>query len=73
MLSMNMEVKDCYVSFLLFLSFMHDHNYFFKIDRISNITLRDCTQQLPASRLAAQRQMRWYGHVKRLPPITLHT
>ena len=37
-------------------------------DRVSNIRLRERTQQTPASRLAAQRRMRWYGHVKRLPP-----
>lgn len=37
-------------------------------DRVSNITLRDRTRQPPASHLAAQRRLRWYGHVKRLPP-----
>lgn len=37
-------------------------------DRVSNITLLDCTRQLPASHLAAQCRLRWYGHVKRLPP-----
>lgn len=37
-------------------------------DRVSNISLRERTQQPPASRLAAQRRMRWYGHIKRLPP-----
>nr|XP_061787952.1 uncharacterized protein LOC133577874 [Nerophis lumbriciformis]XP_061787953.1 uncharacterized protein LOC133577874 [Nerophis lumbriciformis] len=34
---------------------------------VTNKTLRELTQQLPASRLAAMRRVRWYGHVIRLP------
>ncbi|CAJ1076503.1 Hypp80 [Xyrichtys novacula] len=37
-------------------------------DRVSNITLRELTQQPSASQLAAQRRLRWYGHIRRLPP-----
>ncbi len=36
--------------------------------RVSNSILRERTQQPPASRLAAQRRMRWFGHIQRLPP-----
>ena len=34
---------------------------------ITNQALREQTQQPPASRLAAMRRVRWYGHVIRLP------
>ena len=34
---------------------------------VTNKTLREKTQQPPASRLAAMRRVRWYGHVIRLP------
>ena len=34
---------------------------------VTNKTLRDLTQQPPASRLAAMRRVRWYGHIIRLP------
>ena len=34
---------------------------------VTNQTLRDLTQQPPASRLAAMRRVRWYGHTIRLP------
>ena len=36
--------------------------------RITNDELRAITQQPPASRLAAMRRVRWYGHLQRLPP-----
>ena len=36
--------------------------------RISNEDLRALTQQPPASRIAAMRRVRWYGHLLRLPP-----
>ena len=35
---------------------------------IPNEEVRRRTQQPPASRLAAQRRVRWFGHIKRLPP-----
>ena len=34
---------------------------------MSNAELRDRTQQPPASTLAAQRRVRWLGHILRLP------
>ena len=37
-------------------------------DRVSNEVLRERTQQPPASLLAAQRRLRWFGHIHRLPP-----
>ncbi|CAH1233298.1 Hypp676 [Branchiostoma lanceolatum] len=37
-------------------------------EHVSNIKLRELTKQPPASRLAAMRRIRWYGHVLRLPP-----
>ncbi|CAH1242627.1 Hypp6909 [Branchiostoma lanceolatum] len=37
-------------------------------EHVSNIELRELTKQPPASRLAAMRRIRWYGHVLRLPP-----
>ena len=36
-------------------------------DLISNEVLRERTQQPPASLLATQRRLRWYGHIQRLP------
>ena len=44
-------------------------------EKVSNIKLRERTKQPPASQLAAQRRMRWYGHVKRLitPPTLSST
>ena len=36
-------------------------------DRVPNEVLRERTQQPPASLLAAQRRLRWYGHIQRLP------
>ena len=35
---------------------------------IPNTEVRRRTQQPPASRIAAQHRVRWFGHVKRLPP-----
>ena len=35
---------------------------------VTNTEIRERTQQLPASRLAAMRRVRWFGHVTRLPP-----
>ncbi|KAI8496714.1 hypothetical protein Bbelb_253690 [Branchiostoma belcheri] len=37
-------------------------------DHLPGTELRQRTQQPPASRVAAMRRVRWYGHVLRLPP-----
>ncbi|KAI8517778.1 hypothetical protein Bbelb_037950 [Branchiostoma belcheri] len=37
-------------------------------DHLPGIELRQRTQQPPASRVAAMRRVRWYGHLLRLPP-----
>ena len=36
-------------------------------DRVTNVELRERTQQPPASAVAAQRRIRWLGHILRLP------
>ena len=37
-------------------------------ETISNMELRARTQQPPATSLIAERRVRWYGHLLRLPP-----